>query len=286
MKGLWSWLKWLYPGMRVKRWMMLTLVGIVLVVAGIIIAVNVTWGNYLQMLEDLLLWIFSHTPFDTSDTAIYLPLGLVLVSLGLLLIFVSYFQFNRSILAAVAPEAREDLADRIFQRRSLAQGQRIVVLGGGTGLSTMLRGLKERTSNIVAIVTVTDNGGSSGRLSQQMGVLPPGDLRNCLVALADAEPTLAALFQFRFDEDHEGLAGHSFGNLFIAAMTEIYKGNYEQAIANRASYTADQTDVPAARKRPALAGSLGSNSPGRRHHHGAGQRLHQRRPEPSGRRHR
>ena len=103
----------------------------------------------------------------------------------------SYFQFNRSVLAAVAPEAREDLADRIFQRRSLAQGQRIVVLGGGTGLSTMLRGLKERTSNIVAIVTVTDNGGSSGRLSQQMGVLPPGDLRNCLVALADAEPTLA-----------------------------------------------------------------------------------------------
>lgn len=233
MNGLWSWLKWLYPGMRVKRWMMLTLVGITLVVAGIIIAVNVTWGNYLQILDNLLFWIFDQTNgrLDTSNTGVYLPLGLVLVSLGLLLIFVSYFQFNRSVLAAVAPEAREDLADRIFQRRSLAQGQRIVVLGGGTGLSTMLRGLKERTSNIVAIVTVTDNGGSSGRLSQQMGVLPPGDLRNCLVALADAEPTLASLFQFRFDEDHEGLAGHSFGNLFIAAMTEIYKGNYEQAIA-------------------------------------------------------
>jgi uncharacterized cofD-like protein len=80
-------------------------------------------------------------------------------------------------------------------------------------------------------VTVTDNGGSSGRLTQQMGVLPPGDLRNCLVALADAEPTLASLFQFRFDDDQQGLGGHSFGNLFIAAMTEIYKGNYEQAIA-------------------------------------------------------
>ncbi len=233
MKRLLSWAKWLYPGMRVKRWMSVTLLGLILVVAGLVLAVNVTWGNYLQMLDDLLVVIFKETngALDISDPKVILPLGFVLITLGLLLIFVAYFQFNRAVLAAVAPEARNDLADRIFQRRSLAQGQRIVVIGGGTGLSTMLRGLKERTSNIVAIVTVTDNGGSSGRLSQQMGMLPPGDLRNCLVALADAEPTLASLFQFRFDEDHEGLAGHSFGNLFIAAMTEIYKGNYEQAIA-------------------------------------------------------
>ncbi len=231
MKRLLSWLKWLYPGMRVKRWMTLTLVGIFLLVAGIVLAVNIGWSDYLQTLDDAAVSIFRATGLNISDPKVYLPLGLALITLGLLLIFVSYFQFNRSVLASVAPDARDDLADRIFQRRSLAQGQRIVVIGGGTGLSTMLRGLKEYTSNIVAIVTVTDNGGSSGRLSQQMGVLPPGDLRNCLVALADAEPTLARLFQFRFDDDHEGLAGHSFGNLFIAAMTEIYKGNYEQAIA-------------------------------------------------------
>ena len=231
MKRLLSWLKWLYPGMRVKRWMVLTLVGLLLVVAGIALAVNIGWSDYLERLDDLMVWTFAKTGLDTSDPKISLLLGLTLITFGLLLVFVSYFQFNRSVLSTVAPEAREDLADRIFQRRSLAQGHRIVVIGGGTGLSTMLRGLKERTSNIVAIVTVTDNGGSSGRLSQQMGVLPPGDLRNCLVALSDSEPTLASLFQFRFDEDHEGLAGHSFGNLFIAAMTEIYKGNYEQAIA-------------------------------------------------------
>ena len=231
MKRLLSWLKWLYPGMRVKRWMLLTLLGLLLVVAGIALTVNIGWSDYLERLDDLMVWTFAKTSLDTSDPKVYLPLGFALISLGLLLVFVSYFQFNRSVLTTVAPEAREDLADRIFQRRSLAQGHRIVVIGGGTGLSTMLRGLKERTSNIVAIVTVTDNGGSSGRLSQQMGVLPPGDLRNCLVALSDSEPTLASLFQFRFDEDHEGLAGHSFGNLFIAAMTEIYKGNYEQAIA-------------------------------------------------------
>ncbi len=231
MKRFLSLLKWLYPGMRVKRWMLLTLLGLLLLVAGLALAVNIGWSDYLEHLDDLMSWTFAKTGLDTSDAKVYLPMGFALISLGLLLVFVSYFQFNRSVLTTVAPEAREDLADRIFQRRSLAQGHRIVVIGGGTGLSTMLRGLKERTSNIVAIVTVTDNGGSSGRLSQQMGVLPPGDLRNCLVALSDSEPTLASLFQFRFDEDHEGLAGHSFGNLFIAAMTEIYKGNYEQAIA-------------------------------------------------------
>ncbi len=231
MKRFFSLLKWLYPGMRVKRWMLLTLLGLLLVVAGIALAVNIGWSDYLESLDEMMVWVFAKTSLDTSDPKVSLLMGLILISTGLLLVFVSYFQFNRSVLSTVAPEAREDLADRIFQRRSLAQGHRIVVIGGGTGLSTMLRGLKERTSNIVAIVTVTDNGGSSGRLSQQMGVLPPGDLRNCLVALSDSEPTLASLFQFRFDEDHEGLAGHSFGNLFIAAMTEIYKGNYEQAIA-------------------------------------------------------
>ena len=226
MKRLISALKWLYPGMRVKRWMLLTVVGILLFVAGVALATN------LQLIEwtgDALLYVFRQTGLNLDKFS--LPLGLAVAAAGFALVFASVFQLNRSVLAAIAPEAQQDLADKIFQRRHLAQGQRIVVIGGGTGLSTMLRGLKEHTSNIAAIVTVTDNGGSSGRLTQQMGVLPPGDLRNCLVALADAEPTLARLFQFRFDAEHEGLAGHSFGNLFIAAMTEIYKGNYEQAIA-------------------------------------------------------
>ncbi len=228
MKRVLSWLKWLYPGMRVKRWMLLTVVGIVLVVFGLFVTTNTL---LIQWLSDGILGVFKATGWPVYRASFYLPMGFALAILGLVLIFVSYFQFNRSILGAVAPDARNDLADRIFQRRHLAQGMRIVVIGGGTGLSTMLRGLKEYTSNIVAIVTVTDNGGSSGRLTQQMGMLPPGDLRNCLVALADAEPTLAALFQFRFDKGQDGLAGHSFGNLFIAAMTEMYEGNYEQAIA-------------------------------------------------------
>jgi len=232
MNRMLSWLKWLYPGMRVKRWMLLTLVGIVLVLVGFLVLTNIKFVDLVQPLDDAIDWAYKKSGiYVGGGQPVFILVGLTVIAVGLLAIFVSYFQFTRAVLAVVAPDTGDNLADTIFQRRSLAQGPRIVVIGGGTGLSTMLRGLKEHTSNIAAIVTVTDNGGSSGRLQQQMGVLPPGDLRNCLVALADAEPTLAQLFQYRFEAGHEGLSGHSFGNLFIAAMTSIYKGNYEQAIA-------------------------------------------------------
>jgi uncharacterized cofD-like protein len=112
--------------------------------------------------------------------------------------------------------------------RRLQQGYKIVAIGGGTGLSTLLRGLKRRTSNLTAIVTVSDDGGSSGRLQKELGVLPPGDIRNCLVALADDEALVTDLFRYRFTEG-EGLSGHSFGNLFLAAMSGI-TGNFDQAI--------------------------------------------------------
>ena len=97
-------------------------------------------------------------------------------------------------------------------------------------MSTLLRGLKEYTSNLTAIVTVADDGGSSGRLRKEMGVLPPGDIRNCLVALADSEPLMARLFEYRFPEgDPTGLGGHTFGNLFIATMSAI-TGDFEEAV--------------------------------------------------------
>ncbi|HVA32847.1 MAG TPA: gluconeogenesis factor YvcK family protein, partial [Candidatus Baltobacteraceae bacterium] len=110
----------------------------------------------------------------------------------------------------------------------LQHGYKIVAIGGGTGLSTLLRGLKRRTSNLTAIVTVSDDGGSSGRLQKELGVLPPGDVRNCLVALADDEALVTDLFRYRFTEG-EGLSGHSFGNLFLAAMSGI-TGNFDKAI--------------------------------------------------------
>ena len=119
------------------------------------------------------------------------------------------------------------LLDSLLVRR-LEQGYKIVAIGGGTGLSTLLRGLKRRTANLTAIVTVSDDGGSSGRLQKELGVLPPGDVRNCLVALADDEALVTDLFRYRFEEG-EGLTGHSFGNLFLAAMSGI-TGNFDAAI--------------------------------------------------------
>src|SRR5205085_7683134 len=117
-----------------------------------------------------------------------------------------------------------------LQKKLLTQGPRIVALGGGTGLSTLLRGLKQHSSNITAIVTVTDDGGSSGRLVQEKAIIPPGDMRNCLVALADAEKAMTDLFQHRFKDDSGSLSGHSMGNLLIAALVDQSKGDFEKAV--------------------------------------------------------
>ncbi len=118
--------------------------------------------------------------------------------------------------------------DALFQERIEGEGPAVVALGGGTGLSNFLRGIKKYTDNITAIVTVADDGGSSGKLRDELGILPPGDIRNCLVALANREPLMEKLFQYRFkDEGH--LSGHSFGNLFIASMTKVL-GDFEEAI--------------------------------------------------------
>ncbi len=111
----------------------------------------------------------------------------------------------------------------------MSRDLKVAALGGGTGLSTLLRGIKEVTSNVTGIVTVADDGGSSGRLRKELGILPPGDIRNCIVALAEAEPLMKRLFEYRFTEGN-GLAGHSFGNLFIAAMSGV-TGNFEQAVS-------------------------------------------------------
>jgi uncharacterized cofD-like protein len=136
----------------------------------------------------------------------------------------------------------DDVADTLRTHRQRGKGPRVVAIGGGHGLATLLRGLKEHTHNITAIVTVADDGGSSGRLRQEMGILPPGDIRNCLAALSSDEALLAQLFQYRFPDGDRGLEGHSFGNLFITALAEI-TGSFEAAVAESGRVLAVQGQV-------------------------------------------
>lgn len=217
--------KWIYPGMKVKRWFLLAFFGIILISAGVHIILNVAPLSTLEKrLVDALLPLSN--ALGTSGTFFAAAIG---VAGGIFLVLSGMAHAIRSIAAVIAPDKEsEQLADLVYSRRYLEKGPQIVAVGGGTGLSTMLRGLKEYTNRLTAIVTVADDGGSSGRIRDELGILPPGDIRNTLAALADTEPLMEKLFQYRFNWG-EGLEGHSFGNLFIAAMTDI-TGDFELAI--------------------------------------------------------
>jgi len=194
--------KWLYPGIQVKRWLFLSLFGIILLVLG--------------------------TGHLRSDEFWFIQvLDAIVVISGIIILILGIKRMMRSFMGALAPGGGE-LVDILYQKRQLSRGPRIVTIGGGTGLSVLLSGLKEYTSNISAVVTVADDGGSSGRLREEFDILPPGDIRNCLVALADAPALMRDLFQFRFDT-RSNLSGHSFGNLFITVMTQL-TGDFEKAI--------------------------------------------------------
>jgi len=149
--------------------------------------------------------------------------------LGVFLVWWGQTRTLGSITEVLMPDSQDEVVDRLLVHRRLNRGPKIVVIGGGTGLSTLLRGLKSYSANITAVVTVADDGGSSGRLRREIGGLPPGDLRSCIAALADQEKLITALFQYRFKAG-DGLTGHSFGNLFLTAMSDITDG-WEQAIA-------------------------------------------------------
>ncbi|MDR3688185.1 MAG: uridine diphosphate-N-acetylglucosamine-binding protein YvcK [Fimbriimonas sp.] len=168
-------------------------------------------------------------PRDRLDTTEW-ALGLVFLLFGIYLTFRAIRAVINHIVETLNPGLTAGKVDVYVRRRQLAQGPRIVAMGGGTGLSTLLRGLKHHSSNITAIVTVTDDGGSSGKLIQDKGMIPPGDIRNCLVALADAEKSMTDLFQHRFKDDSGSLSGHAIGNLLIAALVDQAKGDFERAI--------------------------------------------------------
>jgi uncharacterized cofD-like protein len=158
-------------------------------------------------------------------------LGVLLLIAGFYCVVLGGRLALRHILGTLDPGLKMGkMGDAYFKKQQLAQGPRVVAIGGGTGLSTLLRGLKSHTSNITAIVTVTDDGGSSGKLIRDKGMIPPGDIRNCLVALADAEKSMTDLFQHRFKNDSGSLSGHSMGNLLIAALVDQAHGDFEKAI--------------------------------------------------------
>jgi uncharacterized cofD-like protein len=216
------WFKWLAPGLLVKRWLLLSATGVLLTSLGLAIWAKLTPIFYLlDVTSNILETIATIIPSYVS--------GPIAISCGLILIFWGQTQTVRSITEVLQPEKDKELVEVLMAHRRLHRGPKIVVVGGGTGLSTLLRGLKVYSANITAIVTVADDGGSSGRLRQEFGVLPPGDIRNCLAALADQEKLLTELFQYRFQAG-SGLVGHSFGNLFLTAMSEI-TGDLERAIA-------------------------------------------------------
>ncbi len=212
-------LTWLRPGMHVKRWMALLLLGVAFMGLGFAYLLREVYLNA------PLPGIFYYITLQFIPRAVR---GLLFVVTSTSLIIVAVLKLAHSLLEAVDRPRDEPLAMRVQRHRFRPNGPRVVAIGGGTGLSRLLLGLKEHTDKLTAIVSVGDDGGSSGRLRQEFNVLPPGDVRNCIAALAEADEEIRRLFQYRFEEG-SGLEGHSFGNLFIVALSAI-TGSFEEAV--------------------------------------------------------
>ena len=195
--------KWLYPGIKVKRWMSAAFFGILVVGFGA---------------------VFTVYPYPFVSR-----LGMVIILCGIVFIVLGMGKMTVSLITLFLPQRERDIVDILYRRRYLERGPKIVAIGGGHGLSHLLLGLKEYTANLTAIVTVADSGGSSGRLREEFNIVAPGDIRNCLVALADAPALMGQLFQYRFAGSGE-LKGHNFGNLFLTAMIQLTGGDFQKAV--------------------------------------------------------
>jgi len=167
--------------------------------------------------------------FTSKPYVIVRYFGMVIIICGIILIVLGTGKMIVSLITLFLPKREQELVNILYQRRFLERGPKIVAIGGGQGLSTLLMGIKEYTANLTAVVTVADSGGSSGRLREEFDIVAPGDIRNCLVALADAPALMGELFQFRFSQDSE-LKGHNFGNLFLTAMYELTNKDFEKAV--------------------------------------------------------
>ena len=198
--------KWLIPGLQVKRWFALIFLGAVLMTLGVLILFDIKPVFYtMEFIRKIAMNVSTE----------WIAFAIVMFGAGMF--FKGWQKTNLSMLDGAD---KQSLLENLYRRRKLNRGPKIVAVGGGTGLSMLLRGIKNITNNVTAVVTVGDDGGSSGRLREEMGVFPPGDIRNCIAALADDEDLVTKLFQYRF-RNGEGLEGHSFGNLFLTALCSI-----------------------------------------------------------------
>ena len=200
---------WLIPGLQVKRWFALIFVGALFMTVGVLILFD------LQPIYNTMQFI---SKIATKISTEWLAFGIVMI--GAAIFFKGWQKTNLSILDIDEDRNNDVLLENLYKRRKLNRGPRIVAVGGGTGLSRLRSGVKNITNNLTAVVSVGDDGGSSGRLREEMGILPPGDIRHCITALADDEDLVNKLFKYRFDNG-AGLEGHSFGNLFITALYDI-----------------------------------------------------------------
>ncbi len=226
--------RWLQPGLVVKRWMLTSGMGLLIALLGAAI-----WAD-LQPIY----WILETVRWSLGQVTRVMPRGItgpLVLLIGGGMLWLGQSRSFGTIQQALAPEKDTVLVDALVAQRRLNRGPNIVAIGGGTGLSTLLSGLKRYSSNITAVVTVADDGGSSGVLRRELGVQPPGDIRNCLAALSTEEPLLTRLFQYRFRAG-SGLEGHSFGNLFLSALTAI-TGSLEAAITASSRVLAVQGQV-------------------------------------------
>ncbi len=203
--------KWFTPGIGVKRWLVLLLLGVGLVASAFAFTVA---GAFFSEYIRLLLY------YRWPELVAGYVCGFLFIGIGLV-------KLARNLLAPYRTHYRKPVIDAVYNHSRRQKGVKVVAIGGGTGLPAVLKGLKAYTNNLTAVVTVADDGGSSGRLRRELGVLPPGDLRNNIAALADDENLMTQLFQYRFKEG--ALRDHSFGNLFISALAGV-TGSLETAL--------------------------------------------------------
>jgi uncharacterized cofD-like protein len=235
--------RWLTPGIGIKRWLLVAFAGLLLLALAVAHVIrqatqDLEPGGIAGLILDAVTFQFLPYPLR----------GLLVGVIGGALFVLGSLRVIRTLMAPFrSADGDQPLVEVIYQKRFLARGPKVVAIGGGTGLSTLLRGLKEHTSNLTAVVTVADDGGSSGQLRTELGIPPVGDIRNCIAALADAEPLMSQLLQYRFPgpdgsatgdtgegttrlADEGGLRGHAVGNLLIAALTAVEGGDFEEGV--------------------------------------------------------